>query len=169
MKKRLLIVLLTLALVLQGNFTSTVAQRSGRIGGTTGTNIRPSSDQTSWKGTYIFQEGGGRSAGGTGMIVEHTITIYLRGSALIADIDAAGYQTSISLRCDARIEGNRISFYFNSYREDNVMASYNKGELLLALEKSTSSRKSKISTYWFAYKPVFAHAKNGRVYFRKTK
>src|SRR5947207_8970063 len=70
------------------------------------------STPASWEGTYIFQEGGGRTQGGAGMTVEHTIRVYRKDDDLIADLDAAGFQTSVSLRCSTKVEGEKLSLYF---------------------------------------------------------
>ena len=125
-------------------------------------------ERVAWEGTYTFQEGGGRTAGGTGMFIEHTIKVYRRGEELITDLDAAGFQVSVSLRCVAKAEGTRLNFYFESYREDNITEPYRRGQLFLSLERSTSRGKIRILTYWAAYRPAFKTLKNGRVYFKKT-
>lgn len=125
-------------------------------------------DQRDWVGTYTFQEGGGRTARSTGMFVEHAIQVYRLGKQLLADVDAAGFQMSVSLRCVAKAEGNRLNLYFESYREDNITEPYQRGQLLLSLERSTSRGKTRILTYWAAYRPAFRAAKSGRIYFRKT-
>jgi hypothetical protein len=129
----------------------------------------PVKAESSWEGSYTFQEGGGWSAGGTGMFVEHTIRVYWRREELIADVDAAGFQVSISLRCVARAEGDRLNLYFESYREDNITEPYRMGQLLLSLARSTFRGKARILTYWGAYRPAFQTARSGRVYFRKTR
>jgi hypothetical protein len=102
------------------------------------------------------------------MFAEHTIKVYRRGEGLVADVDAAGFQVSISLRCAVKAEGDRLNLYFESYREDNVTEPYRRGQLLLSLKRSTSRSKARILTYWAAYRPAFQTAKSGRVYFRKT-
>lgn len=127
------------------------------------------SDQSALEGTYTFQEGGGRTAGGTGEFVEHTLVVRRRGEELIADIDANGFQTSRSLRCSAKVEGEKISLYFQSYREGNVFTPYQKGQLLLTLERSVAGGKPRLLTYWGAYQPALNSLRSGRVYFRKTK
>jgi hypothetical protein len=129
---------------------------------------RVSAGRAAWEGTYTFQEGGGRTSGDTGMFIEHTIKVYRRGEELFADLDAAGFQVSISLRCVAKAEGDRLNLYFESYREDNITEPYRRGQLLLSLERSASRRKARILTYWAAYRPAYQRAKSGRVYFRKT-
>jgi hypothetical protein len=102
------------------------------------------------------------------MFIEHTIKVYRRGEGLIADVDAAGFQVSISLRCAAKTEGDRLNLYFESYREDNITEPYRRGQLLLSLRRSTYRGKARILTYWAAYRPAFQTAGSGRVYFRKT-
>jgi hypothetical protein len=102
------------------------------------------------------------------MFVEHTIKVYRRGEELIADLDAAGFQVSISLRCVAKAEGDRLNLYFESYREDNITEPYRRGQLLLSLGRSTVRGKTRILTYWAAYRPAFQTARSGRVYFKKN-
>jgi hypothetical protein len=119
-------------------------------------------DQNGWEGTYEFGEGG------TGMIVTHRLVVYKRGDSLLADLDADGFQTSRSLRCDARIEGSKLNLYFSSYREDNLLARYKKGQLLLTLERTTVRGKLRLLTYWGAYQPTLKDLPSGRVYFKKV-
>jgi hypothetical protein len=126
-------------------------------------------DQSAWEGIYTFQESGGRTTGGTGEFVEHTLVIHRQGDGLIADIDANGFQTSRSLRCRAKTEGDKLSLYFLSYREGNVFTPYQKGQLLLTLERSGVGGRSRVLTYWGAYQPALSNARGGRVYFKKTK
>lgn len=120
-----------------------------------------------WEGTYTFNEGGGRTTGGTGMFVEHTIKVFRRGEELVADVDAAGFQVSVSLRCVAKAEGDRLNLFFESYREDNIRESYRRGQLLLSLRYLISRGKARILTYWAAYGPALRTPRSGRVYFRK--
>lgn len=153
-------------LVLGGDVKALSAARPGTEG--SAHQGRISSDRAAWEGTYTFQEGGGRTAGDTGMFVEHTVRVYRRDEKLIADVDAAGFQVSVSLRCVAKAEGRRLNLYFESYREDNITEPYRRGQLLLSLGRSTSRGRTRILTYWAAYRPAFQTAKSGQVYFRKT-
>ena len=95
--------------------------------------------------------------------------MYRLGGDIVADLDAAGFQTSVSLRCDAKVEGAKISFYFRSYREDNAREPYSKGQLLLSLEKVGVGKRSRLLTNWGSYRPIFREPKGGGVYFKKTK
>jgi hypothetical protein len=124
--------------------------------------------QSDWVGTYTFPEGGGRTAGNTGIFVEHTIKVYRQDERLIADMDAGGFQVSINLRCFAKAEGDTLNLYFERYREDNIPEPYRRKQLLLSLERSTYRGKTRILTYWVAYRPAFRSVKSGRVYFKKS-
>jgi hypothetical protein len=141
------------------------ARQAGPAANTTGGHVPQAEGEarSPWEGSYLFQEGGGR-----GSFVEHTIKVYRQGSHLIADLDAAGFQTAVSLRCDAKVEGAKLNLYFHSYREENVGEPYRKGQLLLSLEKAGPGRRARLLTNWGAYRPVFRRPKGARVYFKKT-
>jgi len=115
-----------------------------------------------WEGSYLFQEGEG------GHFVEHTLKVYRLGGELVADLDAAGFQTAVSLRCDAKVQGAKVNLYFRSYREENIGEPYRKGQLLLSLETAGAGRRSRLLTSWGAYRPVFRRPKGPGVFFRKT-
>lgn len=121
-------------------------------------------EQITWEGTYTFQE-----RGSGGMVVQHIIVVYRQGDSLVADIDANGFQTSRSLRCSTKLEGDKLSLYFQSYRADNTFTPYRKGQFLLALASSTAGGRTRLLTYWGAYESALNQAKSGRGYFKKTK
>jgi hypothetical protein len=123
----------------------------------------------SWEGTYSFSENPRRTVGIGAMISEHTIVIYKARDKFVVDVDADGYQTISRLRCDAKSSGNKVTLYFSSYREDNGFRPYKKGQALLSLERATIRGKTKILTYWLAYRPILGSLRNGRVYFTATK
>lgn len=130
---------------------------------------RSGAKEVAWRGTYGFSEYPRRTVELGAMIAEHTIVIYQQGDKLVADVDADGYQTITRLRCDAEINGTRITLYFSSYREDNGFTPYKKGQALLTLERASIGGKTRILTYWLAYQPILGSLRNGRVYFTKTK
>jgi hypothetical protein len=124
-------------------------------------------DQNAWEGAYEFTEDGGR-AGGAAMLVTHTLVVRRRGGALPCELDASGFQTSVSLNCEARAEGGRLNIYFSGYREGNVFERYRRGQLLLTLERATVRGKPRLLTHWGAYEPALKSRPSGRVYFRKS-
>lgn len=125
--------------------------------------------RNAWEGTYSYEETRGRTNGDPGAFVEHTIKVYRRGDELIADVDAAGFQTAVSLRCGAEARGNKINFYFRGYREDNTFEPYRKGQLLLSRERSSAGGRPRLLTHWGAYQPALRAGRSGRVYFRKIR
>jgi hypothetical protein len=161
---------LLLAFAAAASLFVAAAQSSRRLGtlpSRAGTS-QSQTDHSTWEGSYNFQEGGGRTKGSAGEFVEHTIVIRRRGEELIADIDADGFQTSRSLRCSAKAEGDKLSIYFQSYREGNVFTPYQKGQLMLTLEKTTVKGKVRLLTRWGAYEPALDAPHSGKAYFRKV-
>lgn len=125
--------------------------------------------QTSWLGSYEFDEDGGRNAGGTAIFITHRLEIKQAEDALLATIRSNGYQTSIDLNCTAKISGDKVEIYFDSYGEDNMFENYEQGDLLLTLEKKTLKGKSELLTFWNKFQPVIEkNGKSGKVYFKKT-
>ncbi|MBK8151512.1 MAG: hypothetical protein IPK58_25785 [Acidobacteria bacterium] len=122
--------------------------------------------QERWTGRYEFEELGGKTSGGTAIIVNHEIEITDSDDGLIALIRGTGFQTSRDLVGNARVEGEKLLIYFNSYNEDNVLEPYAEGDLLLTLER----RKGELLTFWGKYLPVVQkNEKTGKVYFTKVK
>jgi hypothetical protein len=126
--------------------------------------------QSPWAGSYIFEENGGRTAGGTAIFITHDLNVMDGGDGLTATIQANGYQTSKDLMCTATAEGTKLMIYFESYGENNVFESYSKGDLLLTLERKKFRGNDVIVTNWGKYtsiteeKPV-----SGKVRFVKSK
>ncbi|HKX83171.1 MAG TPA: DUF5991 domain-containing protein, partial [Pyrinomonadaceae bacterium] len=87
--------------------------------------------QSSWEGNYVFEENGGKTAGGTAIFITHELNVMDGGDGLTASIQANGYQTSKELLCTAKADGTKLMIYFESYGENNVFESYAKGDLLL--------------------------------------
>lgn len=124
--------------------------------------------QGEWLGSYEFGEDGGKTAGGTAIFISHQIDILESDDGLIAMIRSNGYQTSKDLIANTKIEGSKISFYFESYGEDNVFENYEKGDLLFSLERKTVKGKMELLTFWGKFQPVVPkNEKNGKVYFKK--
>lgn len=120
--------------------------------------------QNSWVGSYEFDEDGGKTAGGTAIFVNHRIDISETDDGLIAMIQSNGYQTSKDLVGKAKEQGDKLLIYFEYYGENNVFETYEKGDLLLTLER----KKNDILTTWGKFQPIVPkNEKSGKVYFRK--
>ena len=125
--------------------------------------------QSSWVGTYEFDEDGGKNAGGTVIFISHQLEIKETENGLMATLQSNGYQTSKDLICTAKASGNKVSIYFESYGENNIFETYEPGDLLLTLERKTVKNKTEILTFWNKFLPVIPkNEKSGKVYFVKT-
>lgn len=125
--------------------------------------------QKEWLGSYVFDEDGGRTAGGTAIFVSHQIDIAEADEGLIATIQSNGYQTSKDLLCTTKIQGDKLLIYFQSYGENNVLEPFEQGDLLLTLERKAVKGKAEILTYWGKFTPIVPkNEKTGKVYFRKA-
>lgn len=125
--------------------------------------------QNEWLGNYIFEEDGGKTAGGTAIFVSHEMRIVESDDGLLAMIQSNGYQTSKDLICTTKIENGKLLVYFDSYGENNVFEPYEKGDLLLTLERKTVKNKTEILTFWGKFQPVVPkNEKTGKVYFVKA-
>ncbi len=125
--------------------------------------------QTSWVGTYDFDEDGGKTVGGTRIFIYHQIEIKKTDDGLLATIQSNGYQTSIDLVGTVKADGNKLMIYFDSYGENNMFENYEQGDLLLTLEKKTAKGKTEILTYWNKFQPIVpTNEKSGKVYFKKS-
>ncbi|MEO8573005.1 MAG: DUF5991 domain-containing protein [Pyrinomonadaceae bacterium] len=125
--------------------------------------------QNDWKGTYSFDENGGKNAGGTTIFISHELTVFDGDDGLAARLQSNGYQTSTDLICSAKVEGTKLLIYFQSYGEDNMFEPYGLGDLLLTLERKMEKAKSIVLTHWGKFTPAIPkNAKSGKVYFEAT-
>lgn len=122
--------------------------------------------QSDWVGSYEFYENGGKTAGGTAILISHELNIIDGGDGLTASLQSNGYQTSSDLVCTAKVEGSKLLIYFQNYGEENMFEPYQPGDLLLTLERKGKS----ILTHWGKFAPsVPKNEKSGKVYFEPTK
>ncbi len=121
--------------------------------------------QSPWIGIYEFVEDGGKTAGGTGIVVSHEIQIMDSDNGLIATVKSNGYQTSVDILCLVKVQGNKAILNFEGYGDDNVFENYTKGQLVLTFEQKGKS----ILTHWGSFKPSIAkNEKSGKVYFVRS-
>ncbi len=122
--------------------------------------------QERWTGHYTFEENGGKTAGGSAIVVTHDVEIMDTDDGLIAQIKANGFQTSRDLTAKVKITGQKAQFFFESYGEDNILSTFKDGELLFTLER----KNNQLLTTWGAYTDVTGkYVKPGKVYFEKLK
>lgn len=126
--------------------------------------------QGDWAGTYSFDEDGGRNAGGTAIFIAHELVVMETDDGFRATLQSNGYQTSKDLVCTAKVVGNKLEIYFESYGENNTFETYSAGDLLLTLEKKTAKGKTEILTWWGKFTPIVPEKpKTGKVFFIRSK
>ena len=127
------------------------------------------SAQNDWKGTYSFDENGGKNAGGTTIFISHELSVFDGDAGLAARLQSNGYQTSSDLICTAKVEGSKLLIYFQSYGEDNMFELYKPGDLLFTLERKLEKGKPIVLTYWGKFTPAIpGNQKSGKVYFQRS-
>ena len=125
--------------------------------------------QSAWKGNYAFTEDGGRNGGGSTMVVTHRIKVFETRGGLRARLTSNGYETSRDLNCSAKVKGNKLSLFFESYGPDNVYDTQEEGDLMVTLERRTVRGRPAIVTYWGKLTPiVIKNKRQGRVYFTRS-
>lgn len=126
--------------------------------------------QKEWLGTYLFDEDGGKNAGGAAIFISHRMDIVESDDGLLATIQSNGYQTSRDLVCTTKIEGGKLLVYFSNYGENNLFEPFESGDLLLTLERKTVKGKTELLTYWGKFQPSLEkNEKTGKSYFTKNK
>jgi len=119
-----------------------------------------------WVGTYSYTESGGRTAGGTGIVVTHAIAVTRAGGQYRAEITANGYQTQVQIHALGTAVGNKLQLRFERDGEEQMFKGrYRPGALLLELERAGGRR---LRTHWGAYTPATAERfRNPGVYFKR--
>ena len=64
--------------------------------------------QKEWVGTYEFEEDGGRTTGGTAILVTHELRVVETDDGLVGMLQSNGYQTSKDLVCKIKLEGAKL-------------------------------------------------------------
>lgn len=105
-----------------------------------------------WIGTYTYVEYGGRTAGGTGIVVTHEVSVTAAAGALAATIEAKGYQYQEHIVADAAPVGNRLVIRFRRDGPGQVFKDrYKPGDVLLEFERRDART---LLTHWRAYTPA---------------
>jgi alpha-acetolactate decarboxylase len=101
-----------------------------------------------WDGTYVYEQGLGKGAGGISLFVTHTLTI--DGSQ--CRLTAEGYQTDEHIRCKATANGDKLDVAFASFRNGAMLNRFGVREYTANQPLFTLTRKSDaIATTWQGY------------------
>jgi hypothetical protein len=101
-----------------------------------------------WDGTYVYEQGLGKGAGGISLFVTHTLTI--DGSQ--CRLTAEGYQTDEHIRCKATPDGDKLGVAFGSFRDGAMLNRFGVREYTANQPLFTLTRKGNaIATTWQGY------------------
>lgn len=108
-----------------------------------------------WIGTYRYEWAGGRTVGGSPIMLDFQLDIGMSRTEAPAKLTIKGFQTEEALLCDVDAAGPGISLLFRSYATGAThnqygVEVYKPGERILRLEKSTGG---KLLTIWGAVSP----------------
>lgn len=119
-----------------------------------------------WSGNYSYTEHGGRTAGGTGIVVTHGISVSREDGQYKAEITASGFQTQTQIYALGTVSGRKLLLRFDRDGEEQLFKGrYKPGTLLLELERGGGRR---VLTHWGAYTPATAERfRNPGVYFKR--
>lgn len=125
---------------------------------------------SAWLGNYQYNENGGKTTGGTAILIQHYLTIKKEGAETTAHISSQGYQTSRDLNCTVKAVGSKLMIYFKSYGENNRFEPYEPGDLLFTLERRKTGGKVIILTYWKQFEPAALRKwRDGTVHFMRSR
>jgi hypothetical protein len=101
-----------------------------------------------WDGTYVYEQGLGKSLSGMALFVTHTLTI----NGADCRIDAEGVQTDEHIRCKATPNGDKLDVAFLSFKDGGMLdqfgnKKYAPNQPLFALTRQGSA----IATTWQGY------------------
>ena len=101
-----------------------------------------------WDGTYVYEQGLGKGAGGISLFVTHTLSI----DGPQCRLKAEGYQTDTSIRCKATAKGDSLEVSFVSFKDGATLNRYGVKEYAANQPLFTLTRKgSAIATTWQGY------------------
>lgn len=101
-----------------------------------------------WDGTYVYEQGLGKGAGGISLFVTHTLTI----DGPQCRLKVEGYQTDERIRCKATVKGDRLEVSFVSFRDGSTVNRFGVKEYAANQPLFTLARKGDgITTTWQGY------------------
>jgi hypothetical protein len=124
-----------------------------------------------WLGVYVYEASAGQPRGGTGMVVDYTLTIKNSTETPSAILQLEGFQTDETIYCDTAAGPGSLEVRFKNYANGETankygVEVYKPGEVLLILKRLQTGV---LITDWRALElPDLKPRKPGR-YFKKVK
>ncbi len=133
--------------------------------------------QNEWHGKYDSYVSGGKTAGGSPIMMSIKLKIEKQGSKEFCELHADGFQTNETIFCTTAMNKNQLMILFKSHEDGRIInrsdvEEFKVGETLFSLEKVATKNKKKpvrYITHWGAYTPFGLERKNVKDYFEKLK
>ena len=120
-----------------------------------------------WDGEYLYGGYGGRTAGGSAIMIGITVSINSPKFKQACVFQAMGFQTDDHYICSTTIKGDTLEVKFKSDRDGYAEKRYKVGEVLLSL-KQPKDQKNQYAVRWGSYVP-FDDMSQADKYFEKSK
>jgi Family of unknown function (DUF5991) len=120
-------------------------------------------------GHYEFIEDGGRTVGGSRILIAHDLQIGPDGAATLK-VD--GFQSSLDIACLTKRVGTQTQVLFDHHNDQSAETArpYARGIVLFTLERKQINGKAVLWTVMGQYRPtIIVPNKSGGVYFKKLK
>ncbi|MFT8242954.1 DUF5991 domain-containing protein [Roseomonas sp. BN140053] len=110
--------------------------------------------QTNWAGQYRYEWSGGRTVGGTGIVVTYDLRVG-PGGATDCALDITGFQSDEHILCEIGADAGNLWIRFRSYADGSLLNSYGRaqyrpGQSLFQLRRG---RGSALQTEWQSMSP----------------
>lgn len=128
-----------------------------------------------WDGEYQFAGLGGKTGGGSPIMMEIILTINKSGSNEYCKLHMQGFQKDEIIFCLLTGSDNKLEVKFKTYGDGRVLNAYDVerykvGEVLFVLEKAEGKdKKTRYIPHWASYVPFDNMEKGGKYFFTKTK
>ena len=121
----------------------------------------------SWSGTYIYEEDGGRTTGGTAIFITHTLQLWRKNGQWVGKLQSNGYQTYIDTVVSGRARGDRFDVVFQSRNAETRSPQARRGDRLFSLVRRANGQ---LQTQWGVFWPVTMEKAPsvGRYFLRKN-
>ncbi|RYG58994.1 hypothetical protein EON80_26245, partial [bacterium] len=118
-----------------------------------------------WSGTYVYEEDGGRTAGGTVIFITHTLQLWRKNGNWTGRLESNGYQTYINAVVAGKARGNQMDILFQSRDPETRSPLARRGDRLFSLLNGPNRR---LQTRWGVFYPVsMEKAPRPGIYFRR--
>lgn len=124
-----------------------------------------------WQGRYRYEHAAGRTAGGTGIVVNYDLVLRPPDVRDGCVLTVRGFQSDETIRCKTRREGQDLAVAFDRYGDGSTVnkygvAVYKPGQPLFTLAKGAGG---KFATRWQGVKPDGEGVAESGPYFARVK